>query len=161
MRTFFLAVSICAVMSGGALANSTPTTLEGLPVIVDADTVKLSGEKIRFRAIDAPETKQVCQDADGADYLCGVAATEALKQKIGDNTIRCEIEGRGTYGRALGECYQGEVNLSQWLVLNGHALAYRRYSTRYVQEEDEARSAKRGMWAGTFEKPWKWRKKNR
>jgi hypothetical protein len=39
----------------------------------------------------------------------------------------------------------------------GWALAYRRYSMDYVAAEDEARKAKRGMWRGTFVKPWEWR----
>ncbi|HZA65683.1 MAG TPA: hypothetical protein VE592_01970 [Geminicoccaceae bacterium] len=40
----------------------------------------------------------------------------------------------------------------------GLALAYRRYSRDYVAAEDEARVAGRGMWAGTFEPPWDWRR---
>jgi endonuclease YncB( thermonuclease family) len=31
------------------------------------------------------------------------------------------------------------------------------YSTDYVDAEDEARKAKRGMWRGSFMKPWVWR----
>ena len=41
------------------------------------------------------------------------------------------------------------------------ALAYRKYSKRYVPEEDKARAAKRGMWAGEFVAPWDWRKGKR
>ena len=36
------------------------------------------------------------------------------------------------------------------LVYEGLALAYRRYSKKYVPEEDEAKAAKRGLWAGEF-----------
>jgi hypothetical protein len=39
----------------------------------------------------------------------------------------------------------------------GWALAYRRYSRDYVDAENEARKANRGMWRGTFVKPWDWR----
>ena len=46
------------------------------------------------------------------------------------------------------------MDLHGWLVLQGHALAYREFSMRYVAEEDEARALKRGLWAGTFVKPW-------
>lgn len=135
-------------------------TLKDYPTIIDADTVILSNEKIRFRSIDAPETGQQCQDGNGNDYFCGVVATEALRHMIGDAEIRCVGEGRDKYGRLLGECYLGEVNVSQWLVFNGYALAYRKHSTRYAEEEDQAQTAKRGIWAGTFTPPWEWRREH-
>ena len=49
------------------------------------------------------------------------------------------------------------VDVSQRLVSAGWALAYHQYSTDYVDAEDEARKAKRGMWRGSFMKPWVWR----
>ena len=47
------------------------------------------------------------------------------------------------------------------MVLNGWALAYRRYSTAYVLHEDGARLAKAGMWQGAFVPPWDWRRGKR
>ena len=41
---------------------------------------------------------------------------------------------------------------------NGHALAYVRYSKKYILQEKEAARDKLGLWQGTFEKPWNWRK---
>ena len=64
-------------------------------------------------------------------------------------------------GQFLATCFLGDLDLNGWLVLHGYALAYRQYSTRYVAEEDEATTLKRGMWAGTFEKPWDWREGER
>jgi hypothetical protein len=49
------------------------------------------------------------------------------------------------------------VDIGRRLVSAGWALAYRRYSKDYVDAEAEARKAKRGMWRGTFVKPWEWR----
>ena len=43
------------------------------------------------------------------------------------------------------------------VVSAGWALAHRRYSTDYVDAENETRKAKRGMWKGTLVKPWEWR----
>ncbi|MCP1546992.1 hypothetical protein J2W76_000237 [Methylorubrum zatmanii] len=40
-------------------------------------------------------------------------------------------------------------------------MAYRRYSTAYVAQEDAAKLAKRGIWAGRFSAPWVWRKGER
>ena len=52
-------------------------------------------------------------------------------------------------------------NVNARLVYEGMALAYRRYSKKYVPEEDEAKAAKRGMWAGEFVAPWDWRRGER
>ncbi len=41
------------------------------------------------------------------------------------------------------------------------ALAYRRYSLDYVDEEADAQAAWRGVWAGEFVKPWEWRRGKR
>ena len=65
-------------------------TLEGRPYVTDADTVRISGERIRLEGIDAPETNQRCKDASGKSYRCGLVSTSALKTRIGGETIRCE-----------------------------------------------------------------------
>ena len=137
-----------------------PYELMGRPTVVDADTIILSDTRIRLRGIDAPEKEQRCSYANGVDYLCGVAATEELRAKIGNASIKCLITGRGKYKRLLGQCHLGDVDLSQWLVVNGYALAYRPSSMQYVLEEETAKSAKRGIWSGSFEKPWEWRRKH-
>ena len=49
--------------------------LKGKPRIVDGDTIEIGGTKIRLHGIDAPESKQTCQKADGSDYRCGEMAT--------------------------------------------------------------------------------------
>lgn len=160
MKILMMIMAVMVISSVAMAAGTNPRIFEGPPTILDADTVKMDGETLRFKHVDAPETKQLCQDADGYDYECGVVATNALKTKIGDSPIRCVVvEKRKTYGRFLVECSLGELALGQWLVANGYALAYRQYSTRYVEEEDEAKAAKRGIWSGTFMPPWEWRKK--
>ena len=47
------------------------------------------------------------------------------------------------------------------MVANGWTLAYRRYSLDYVDDEAEARAARRGIWASEFVKPWEWRRGKR
>ena len=112
--------------------------------------------------IDAPtESDQTCKCTDGANYPCGEESTQALKQRIGTSAIRCEYTSRDRYRRLLGTCYLGAEDLSAWMVRHGWALAYREYSERYVQEEALAKEEKAGLWAGTFEKPWDWRKKDK
>lgn len=133
-------------------------TLTGKPYITDGDVVKISGKRIRLEGIDAPEPNQRCKDASGKSYGCGLVSTAALRTKIGRNSITCEGTMRDRYGRFLGICYLGELDLNGWLVRNGYALAYRRYSKRYVRQELQAREDGLGLWAGEFIPPWQWRR---
>jgi endonuclease YncB( thermonuclease family) len=50
-----------------------------------------------------------------------------------------------------------DEDLGAWLVRAGLAIAYRKYSTVYVDDEDAARRARRGLWAGEFVEPSQWR----
>ncbi len=131
------------------------------PEIVDGDTIKVSGDTIRLDGIDAPEKRQQCRDSTGEAYNCGVVATEALREKVAENSVFCEQTGEDYYGRIIGTCYLGELDLNGWMVHQGHALAYREYSEKYIPEEQEAREAERGLWAGEFVAPWEWRRGKR
>ena len=122
----------------------------------------MAGQKVRLQGIDAPESAQSCRRATGQRYRCGASATQALRARIGTGTVVCTIEGRDRYNRALGICYTADgTDLNGWLVRQGYALAYRRYSTTYVPEEDRARAARAGIWAGDFVPPWRWRRGDR
>ena len=133
--------------------------LGSVPRIVDADTLEVAGQKVRLQGIDAPESAQSCRQAGDQRYQCGEHATQALRTRIGPDAVTCTIEGRDRYMRALGICYAADgTDLNGWLVRQGHALAYRRYSTKYVPQEDQAKAAQAGLWAGAFIKPWAWRR---
>jgi hypothetical protein len=71
--------------------------------------------------------------------------------------VTCDVTGRDRYDRALGICYAGPAEINSDMVRSGWALAFRRYSDRYVTEESEAERRGIGMWAGSFEMPWDWR----
>ena len=57
--------------------------------------------------------------------------------------------------------YLNDIDLNGWIVQYGYALAYRKYSTRYVAEEEKAKNLKRGVWSGTSIPPWEWRRAKR
>jgi hypothetical protein len=71
--------------------------------------------------------------------------------------ITDDLTGTDVYKRHLGSCSVGGEDVSRWLVCNGWGLAFRRYSTAYVADEDYARVQKRGLWSGAFIAPWEWR----
>jgi endonuclease YncB( thermonuclease family) len=125
--------------------------------IIDGDTIHLNGDKIRFSGIDTPEINQMCKK-DEIDIPCGEIAKELLIKKIGNTVPICILEDKDQYGRILGECYIGEESLSSYLVREGFAFAYTRYSKKFVEDEQFAIQNKSGMWSMDFIFPWDFRK---
>ena len=127
--------------------------------VVDGDTIHLNGEKIRFIGIDTPELKQTCIKEEAIDP-CGVTAQELLIEKIGDKKVECINEGKDQYKRTLAECFVNGESLSSYLVRSGYAFAYRRYSKKFIIDEDYAKANQTGMWSMKFDYPWEYRKNN-
>ena len=125
--------------------------------VVDGDTIILNGEKIRFSGIDTPELKQTCLK-DTEEVGCGMFAKMLLVKKIGNNTPICIGKEKDFYKRTLAECFVNGESLSKFLVRSGYAFAYRKYSTKFVKDEDFAKTNKLGMWSMTFQYPWDFRK---
>ena len=125
--------------------------------VIDGDTIKIGNKKIRFSGIDAPELNQYCFK-NGKKILCGVLAKKALLKKIGNKVPKCVIEGKDIYKRILAECFINEKSLSKFLVRNGYAFAYRKYSKKFIQDEEVARKNKLGLWSMKFDYPWEFRK---
>ena len=69
-------------------------------------------------------------------------------------------EEAGQVQRYIGVCFLKDVNLNQWMVKNGYAVAYRRYSKDYIRDEEYAKENNLGLWSGNFIHPEKWRKLN-
>ena len=147
-------------VGGGVAEAAQGRVLSGRARVVDGDSLALAGERIRLHGIDAPESAQTCR-ASGARWRCGERATRGLRERIGARTVACEERDRDRYGRVVAVCRAGGVDLNAWMVAQGWALAYRRYSRAYVDEEAAARSARRGLWRGDFVAPWDWRRGER
>ena len=157
--SFFLALTL----------NS--TEINGVPKIIDGDTVHINTKKIRREGLDAPEIKQQCKkpflkvstiiDLEfNKNYSCGVIAKKKLIDKIGSSKIKCISSSKDRYERFLATCYMGKINLNKWMVRNGYALVYKKYSKDYVRDEEYAKKNKLGVWEGSFIMPEKWRKLN-
>ena len=155
-------IAALAACGGGSGGNDPPTATE-TPTpshirVIDADTVDVDGTRYRLFGIDAPEARQTCR-ALGRTWGCGAAATEALMSRAEGMT--CEGGDTDRFGRTVGVCSSGGVDLNAWLVANGWALAYRRFSDDYADEEEQARSNRRGVHRGEFVEPWDWRRGER
>ena len=125
--------------------------------VIDGDTIILNGEKIRFSGIDTPELKQTCMKGD-QKIFCGMFTKMFLVKKIGNETPKCISEGKDVYKRTLAECFVNGESLSAFLVRSGYAFAYRKYSKKFIEDEEFAKENKFGMWSMEFEYPWNFRK---
>jgi endonuclease YncB( thermonuclease family) len=134
--------------------------LTGVPRVVDGNTLAIGSDKVRLQGIDAPETDQICLNANGDHWTCGIEARDQLAVHIGGREIRCSSNGIDAYQRTLGICYFGDEDLNAWMVQEGWALAYVQYSKAYVDAEVDARTQQRGLWQGAFIAPWDWRHRN-
>ena len=99
--------------------------------IIDVDTIHLNNEKIRFTGIDTPELKQTCSKNNEIIY-CGIQARQLLINKIGKNKVKCVREGKDQYKRTLAEWFVHDLSLSKFLVREGYALSYRKYTNKYI-----------------------------
>ena len=155
----FLGLGLSLILLSGSALCAEP--IVGRASVTDGDTVVIRNTRIYLHGIAAPESAQVCEDANGQEYRCGQAAAIALSDHIGEANISCEPRATDRYGRTVVVCRKGTEDLNAWMVIQGHAMAFRRYSTDYIGQEKEARTRKRGLWAGTFEDPSDWRRRRR
>ena len=153
--------------------------------IIDGDTIAINNQKIRLFGIDAPEIRQICKDKFLRDYNCGVKSKNALERAVSEKltkakslTIKqrpndkvwCISKEKDRYKRILGICAVDRIDLAgphlnftlnAWMVKFGNAVAYKRYSSFFLEFEEEAKLNKRGIWQGKFERPEQWRRKNK
>ena len=165
----FLVISICLIfffLTYNDVKSQVINIIEGKALVVDGDTIKINGEKIRFSGIDAPESnyrgkEQICFKGE-TKITCGKLSKDFLIQKINNLKVTCEIEAKpDRYKRKLGECFINNKSLSRILVKNGYAFDYTKYSKKkYSKEQEYAKANNLGLWAMKFEYPWIFRRKN-
>lgn len=158
---WFGAALVAALLVVAAPGHSASKRVSGVASVIDGDTIEIHGERVRLFGIDAPESAQLCRRSDGSPWRCGQHAALALHDHIARRTVICVEDDVDRYGRMVAHCYLGSEDLSAWLVVNGWAVAFRKYSLQYLKEEDVARTARRGVWSGSFDMPWDWRSRHR
>ena len=133
----FLLTSICLIFFFVTYFDVKSSEIK----VIDGDTIHLKNEKIRFSGIDTPEIKQVC-NRNGKVIKCGIEAKELLTNKISNNKVKCVKEGVDRYKRILAECFVNNQSLSKYLVREGYAFAYRKYSLKFIEDENYAKKIK-------------------
>lgn len=150
-----LIIVLCAPWT--ASSGVAQESIVGIASVIDGDTIEVHGQRIRLFGIDAPESSQLCVRPTGDPWRCGQQASFALADRIGRATVSCQPRDRDRYGRTVAICFKGNEDLNRWMVANGWAVAYRRYSVEYVSDEDAARKSRANIWSGDFDMPWDWR----
>ena len=147
-----------AAAIGGVQART--SEFNGVPRIVDGDTVQFGDVKLHLEGIDAPQMDQACFDKTGARWKCGVAAGDRLKALAGSKSWLCRIDRKDSFGRQLAKCQAGGEDLARQMVEGGWALASTTGLATYLPSEEAARAAGAGIWAGAFVAPLDWRQHN-
>ena len=119
----------------------------------DGDSFRLGDDRVRLLGLDAPELAQDCVAADGNNWPCGRAARDRMAALLADGPVDCRPEDKDQYDRLLARCSIRGRDLGALMVTEGLAIA----AGLYWQEEATARAARRGIWAGGFDKPADWR----
>lgn len=156
-RLLFALILVTSI-SGQAAGSE---ILTGVASVIDGDTLDIHGTRIRLHGIDAPESAQLCLDSDQKPWRCGQQAALALAERIGRTLVRCEKRDVDRYQRIVAVCRLGDTDLNGWMVRQGWAVAYRRYSMDYVEAENAAQQARAGIWIGRFIDPASWRRGER
>ena len=145
-----------AIAFSGWLHHRRTPEIAGRAHVIDGDSLVVGGIEIRLYGIDAPESRQICSRA-GRPWACGSSATSAMRTLVNDREVKCQARVHDRYGRTVATCSAGGIDLGSAMVRDGNAVAYGAYSA----EEREARDARRGIWASSFERPSSWRAHHR
>ena len=115
--------------------------------VVDGDTFKIDGTTVRLHAIDAPETDQMCGDANSPAWACGDWVREKTRDLFEGRIARCTQTDTDRYGRAVAKCSVDGHDVGERLVSDGLAFAYRQYGMDYDLTEKGAAVNGRGLHA--------------
>ncbi len=123
--------------------------ITGQVSVIDGDTIRIDNIKIRFLGIDAPDRGK---DPQSAFYL---DAKNALSVFVGHNSVSCQPTGDKSYDRIVAKCFLGKIDLSAFMVENGWAVDWPKFSKGdYADEMLLAKQKKLGVWT-ILSKSWR------
>ncbi len=126
--------------------------------VVDGETLRLGDRTIRLKGLDAPDRGETCRSNAGASFECATVAASALSRLVAGRTLTCEVQGRDSFGRGLGRCAAGGVDVNLALVSGGFAIAAAGARGTLAAAEQEARVAGRGLWSSGVPDAWRSRR---
>lgn len=148
---------MCALMAlSPSFAVGADNTVHGNAQVISGDTLIVTGQRIRLMGIDAPELGQPCQWPNKT-IDCGNISRAGLLDLIAPVSISCRKRGVGDDGAWVATCRAEGFDVGRNMVHTGWAVAIPGDPAGYLPTQRKARTAKRGIWRGTFEWPWQWR----
>ena len=85
---------------------------------------------------------------------CDTPPMAILSNLVDNGPLSCLVRGVDDAGRALAHCHAGPIDVGAALVHAGYALNAPDTAPLYALEQQAAKSAKAGAWAGFFMQPW-------
>ncbi|MGQ2901720.1 thermonuclease family protein [Neoaquamicrobium sediminum] len=142
-----LAAFVTAALWTHSVATGDPSIIAGRASVVDGDTIEIKGQRVRFWGIDAVEKRQPCFH----DPRCATRIANALDEWLASSRpTSCRVRDRDRWGRFVAQCYRADgADVSRWLVSNGYALDWPKYSRGYYTKDQAPVD---------FAPPWDWRK---
>lgn len=129
--------------------------VNGRAVVIDSGLLRVGDTPIRLSALEALDRDQVCTRAKKR-WRCGDAALAALGRIAAGRTLKCEAGSPNPAGISAGSCRDGKIDIGAALVKSGYAFAS---TSRYAEEETEAKAARAGIWSGEADRPDVWRQR--
>lgn len=137
--------------------TASTSDLSGRADAVSGDLLRVNGQLVHLAGVEAPERKQPCLKGNGRRWSCGTSARSALDKILRGKTVTCTASGHDDAGRALATCNANGADIAAELVRAGHVFSAQGFMNSYNTAEDEARSAKLGLWQGETVRPQEWR----
>jgi endonuclease YncB( thermonuclease family) len=157
LKVFLTAGAMLLAAAGVARAAD----VTGVPHIASGNSVNIGKSRLRLAGISAPSLEQLCVDAAGARWTCGLAARDELIKYVGAKSWNCQTLHAERFNRTFAKCTVDGEDIAKWLVSSGWAIAFTQASHAYETDEADAKAAKAGLWAGAFIAPPDWRRRNK
>lgn len=135
-------------------------SISGTAKVLDGQSMAIDGKSVRLDGIEAPGLSQTCRTALGTDWPCGQKSFMRLADLADGKKVSCSVTEQAGEGAAATCSVRGIADLGQFLAGEGLAVPNGHDRGRYSTAASAARASKSGVWGGTFEAPWVWRRKN-
>ena len=152
-----LAAIVLAVALSAANVRAETHEIHGKAQVLSGDTLVVHSQRIRLFGIDAPELGQTCRWPNKT-IDCGRISTTGLLDLIAPVAVTCGRKSMRPDGTWIGTCKAEGFDVGANMVHTGWAVASPDDPAGYGKIEAKAKAGRRGLWRGTFEMPWVWRK---
>src|ERR1700722_20692149 len=128
---FWIAIAIVVLPAMAQAAD-----VAGIPKIREGDQIQIGNARMRRAGIDAPSVDQLCLNTKGERWTCGVAARDELIKHVENKPWTCHVNRVDRRGRSVARCEVDGEDIQKWMVKNGGALSYVRFSHDYDADEN-------------------------